>query len=335
MPAAIATIQLDGLKDVYSESLSKIYKETITLLNDKNRYQFAIVLGDRIETFGFTLACFYKKIPIIHVNGGDIANVPYFDTNVRHSITKLAHVHLTTNALSCQVVKQLGEEQWRIHDIGNLSYDYDRLRMLSSAGAIEKDLNVNRNELIIIYTYHPSHNKSCDQNYSDFKMILGVLKGTGKKVIVTYPNNDPGGEKIIDRLETMSNNDPAFIVVQNLGTLRLLSLLKYFRAIVVGNSSSVLTETAFYRVPGVNIGERQTDRFRGTNVFDCALKKEDIMRIIIKIIKNYNQLRDGFNSSQYFFGDGKAALKAVKIVNKLIAIPKEELLFKKFRTSFS
>ncbi|KJU81363.1 UDP-N-acetyl-D-glucosamine 2-epimerase [Candidatus Magnetobacterium bavaricum] len=331
VPVTIVTISLKNLSDLYAESLPRIYTETIKLLDKKYNYRFAIVLGDRIETMGFSLCCFYKKIPIIHINGGDVANVPFFDTNVRHSISKLSHIHLVTNDLSMTVLLQLGEESWRVHNIGNISYDYDRLGLIDNIEVMTKEFGLDKNNITIIYTYHPAHNKNDEDNLEDFIIIYDILESSGLTILITYPNNDPGGKLILAYLEDFkTKNMQNVVIIPNLGTLKLLSLFKNFKVIAVGNSSSFLMETALYSVPVINIGERQTDRCRGANVIDCSLNKEKIRDVLNIAIYNYDKLRLNFATSKNFFGDGTASLKAMQIIDTFLNKQKEEMLLKKF-----
>jgi len=333
----------ETLGDLYNIALKKLEK-----IHKEHNYEFSIVLGDRIETFAFALASFYSNIPIIHIGAGDIANVPYYDTNVRHSISKIAHVFFTNNEESSKILKQLGEEEWRIFNIGHLSLSY--LKLLSQrkeeelVNALKEEFNLTEDTLVIFLTYHPSHFKDEEQNFKDFEEVLkGIFMGikeVKKKrkinihVIISYPNNDPGFSKIFTYIKQQElKNEKKFTVVPELGTLRILVLFKNFKVIVAGNSSLGLTETAFFGIPTLNIGDRQKDRFRGKNVFDVEINADKIKNILKWIVNNYDKLREKFTkdkTSKHFFGTPEAVEKAVAIINKLSKMPKEKLLFKRF-----
>lgn len=316
----------------YFEALSETYGNALRYFKKYEKtypYSFAIVLGDRIETLGFALASFYSQIPIIHLCGGDIANVPYFDTNVRHSISKIAHIHMTTNEGSKKVLLQLGEEEWRTSVVGNLSYDYDRLGLLTSKEEIEQELGLNDDSYVVIVTYHASHTKSSNDNLNDFIEVISSLEGVENiKVIITYPNNDPGSELLIEYLKTYNKSNVT--IVPNLGTYKYLSILKNFKTIVIGNSSSGLSETPYYCVPVLNIGDRQTDRFRGINVYNVQINKDEIAHKINYIIKNYSELKMINQTDKYIYGDGSAAIKAKELIYRYSKMQKEDLIYKKF-----
>jgi UDP-hydrolysing UDP-N-acetyl-D-glucosamine 2-epimerase len=331
----ITPIHIEAEDDYYRHSLPCIYGfmlKHFTRYEKRVPYRFSVILGDRIETLGFALASFYSKVPVIHLCGGDVANVPYFDTSVRHSISKLSHLHFTTNELSKKVLEQMGEEEQRIYVTGNPSYDYDRMGLLPAADELRNEFGIDENEFVLLCTYHASPFKTDEENLTDFRKLFEVLTEIrNTKAIITYPNNDPGSGSMISFLdEKRKCTDMSLRIVTSLGTEKYLALLKHFKTIVIGNSSSALTETAFYSVPAINIGDRQTDRFRGVNVFDCGTNADDIRALIYRITDTYSHLKENFISTKYFFGDGNAAPAAKKIIDSLSGVPKEKMLLKKF-----
>jgi GDP/UDP-N,N'-diacetylbacillosamine 2-epimerase (hydrolysing) len=171
--------------------------------------------------------------------------------------------------------------------------------------------------------------RSSQQNLEDFQTVVKAVRNTGLKSILTYPNNDPGSKLLIPYIQNLELPEQINII-PNLGTARLLALFKYFKVLVVGNSSSGLTETAFYCVPALNIGDRQTDRFRASNVFDVPLDEESIRDTLLYCVENYETLKAKFASDCLFFGDGTASVKAKHIISKLLKMSREKILFKKF-----
>jgi GDP/UDP-N,N'-diacetylbacillosamine 2-epimerase (hydrolysing) len=320
-------IYLKGLKEPYKESFGRIYQYSIDKLN--SGFKYSIVLGDRIESMGFASASFFMNIPIVHINGGDIVNVPYFDTNVRHAITKIAHLHLVNNKKSGKVVEQMGEEKWRIHNIGTLSLDYDSLDLITEKIQLAQEFAIKPQEKVILLTYHSAHYKTAEKNLDDYKTVLKAVIKTGLKVLITYPNNDPGSELMLSYIHELKPSR-SLKVISNLGTERILSLYKYFNVVVAGNSSGGLIETCRYKVPALNIGDRQVDRFRGNNVYNCEIKDKLITDKLNFIIKNYDMLKVQYEKDRFFFGNGKAAEKAVKILKKYENVDNHKLLFKKF-----
>jgi len=323
-------INLDESHDFYLNSLSRIY-DWMTDFYKTHHSDFSVVLGDRIESYGFALASFYSQVPLIHLCGGDVVNVSNFDTNVRHSISKIANYHMVSNISSRNTLAQMGEENDRIIVIGNPSFDYDRMGMLSKKSEIMTSYNIKDNDYIGVLTYHPDMKKTSEANLIDFKIILkGVLNSTLDKIIITYPNNDIGHEDILNYLENEIKESERVRIVKSLGTFKYLSLMKNFNTIVIGNSSSGLLETPFYCVPVLNIGNRQDGRIRGCNVFDVEIDADNISKNIKILINQYNEYKLKFAENKEIFGDGNAAIKARKFIKDLSHKDKYDMLFKKF-----
>ncbi len=321
-------IPLADMADPYLGALSRIYDAAFDATHPPDRYDFAVVLGDRVEACGFTMACFMRNVPVFHFCGGDVVNVHYFDTNLRHAMSKLAHVHFPTNDVSAGVLEQMGEEPWRVRNVGHLSLDYDRLGFLPEKQTLAEELGVTR-EPILLITYHPDHELDASQNLAHFTTILDAVAEFDALSLVTYPNNDPGYDRILAHIDALPVSD-RLKVVPTLGTERILALQKHFRTVVVGNSSLGLMETPFYRTPALNIGHRQADRLRAANVVDAPLERAAIRAALADILKDYDGLCERLEPARTFFGDGRAALKARDAMVELVGKGREALLFKKF-----
>ncbi len=326
----ITEISLEEDKAVYQKCLSKIYSETIKFFEVNTDIQMAIVLGDRIEAAGFALGVYYSQIPLLHLCGGDVAEVNHFDNNIRHCISKLADYHFVSNERSRNVLLQMGEESQRVINIGNLSYDYDRLGLLTSVKELEETYGIAKRDVVVIYTYHPMCDRTKEENYRDFKCGLEAsIDSETAKVIVTYPNNDPGYELILDYINSFENNKKVFCI-NSLGTCQYLSFMKNCKTIIVGNSSSGLLETALYCVPVLNIGKRQNGRVRGCNVTDVPPEYHEIKVVLDYTVQNYDELQNEYRQTKYIFGDGSAAIRAKESIDGIMELTKDERLFKKF-----
>ncbi len=326
----ITEIPLKEEKDVYKKCLGEIYIKTTGFFESNMDTQIAVVLGDRIESVGFALGAFYSEIPLLHICGGDVVEVFNFDNNIRHCISKLANYHFVTNERSKNVLLQMGEEQQRVFNIGNLSYDYERLGFLTTPEELSETYGISSMDIVVIYTYHPACDRTKEENCREFKCGLeAVIASAATKVIVTYPNNDPGYELILDYVNSLNNNEKVFCV-NSLGTYRYMSFMKNYKTIIVGNSSSGLLETALYCVPVLNVGERQNGRIRGCNVTDVPLDYNRIKAALNSAVENYDELKKKYVKTKYIFGDGNAAVKAVEYIGEIMKLSKEERLFKKF-----
>ncbi len=304
-------------------------QEKAAQLIQKNHYDYAFVLGDRPESLAFATASFLHQTPLIHYAGGDVTNNYYLDSTIRHAITKLSHLHLTLTQDAAKVVEQLGEESWRIHNVGISTFDFDRMGLLPSKEEISAFLpKLSLEKELIIFTYHAAHYKSAEENLEDYRQLLQLLEKLGIETIVTYPNNDTGSQKVIEYLE--NSHFPSHIqLVKNMGTLRLLTLYKNYRTLIIGNSSGGLLESALYRVPTLNIGDRQGDRKRVDNVMDAALEMREIEKKINFMIKNYDAIQQQSEARSRYFGSGESVLVLKNILSDK-TLTRDKLLYKQF-----
>ena len=329
-PAPIHRIDLSILTDPYLDSSAHIQQHGMNLLKE-NDYDAVFIVGDRLEIFGFVTAAYICGVPIVHYAGGDIVNVPFFDTNIRHAITKLANVHFTTNPESASVVEQMGEELWRIKSIGNLTYAYDRLGKITPKSELITRFGLDADSKVKLCTMHSYHDLTAAENLSLFQTLLEQLSKYDGQIIVTYPNNDVGSADIIEYLQTTAEAEfPNALFVKSLGTDVLLGVYKHFDTVVVGNSSSGLIETCLYNVPALNIGHRQTDRPRGQNVLTSTLEESDITSKLEKVLREEFKQHLLNQQDNQFFGDQYVALDAKAALLEILERERSELLFKKF-----
>lgn len=316
-------------KDSYTNSLARIYSESIEFFR-KNEIDFAFALGDRIESLGFVLGAFYSRVPLFHICGGDVVQVANYDTNARHAITKLSNYHLVTSERSKDTVLQLGEEEERVVNIGNPSFDYERLGFLTKKDKLANKYGIMENDVIGILTYHPSAGKTAAENFKDFMEVYeGCVSSSLTRILITYPNNDPGHNYIVDYLENCPK-DERIRIVKSLGTINYLGIMKEYKTIILGNSSSGLLETLYFQTPVVNIGDRQNGRIHGKNVIQSGIEKNEIRETVDLIVGNYKDLQKDFYEDRFLFGDGKAAKKVMDYMASIENCSREEQLFKKF-----
>ncbi len=329
----IIKIEIPNNPNAHIDSFALIHQKSVDIIKEKS-YDYAFVLGDRPESFAFASAVFLHNTPLIHYAGGDVTDNAYLDSNIRHVITKMAHFHLTLSEDSKGVVEQLGEEEWRVKNVGISTYDYDRLGLLPTKKEIaEKFPTSDFTQKTLIVTYHSTQYKNTHANYEDFKNLLKILSEFNLNTILTYPNNDTGSEKIIDYLEN-TTFEKNIALVKNLGTLTMLSFYKNFDTIVVGNSSSGLLETCLYKTPTLNIGDRQGNRKKADNVFDVNLDKYEIKEKLTFILENYEEIKKKCETNKGIFGFGDST----KILREIIedtSLTKERLMFKRFIKSVS
>lgn len=228
-----------------------------------------LVLGDRFEIFAAAQAAMIHGVPIAHIAGGDTTEGA-FDEGIRHALTQMAHIHLTTNETSARRVRQMGAAPDRVHVVGSPGLDQLRRQALLDRAALEAALGASLGSRNILVTFHPV-TLTVDRGRGDFEALLAALDALPAEVVkwITRPNADPGHLAIEDALEIWARDRSDVRVFASLGQLRYLSLMAQVDA-VVGNSSSGLYEAPSFGVPTVDIGDRQKGRLAAASVVRCA-----------------------------------------------------------------
>lgn len=247
-----------------------------------------IAYGDRFEAFAAVIASSQMRIPTAHVEGGDLTEGGALDDTVRHAMTKLAHIHFSTNAQATNRILAMGEEPWRVHTVGFSAIDLIAEGRYSLREEVQDALKLDLTRPIIVVTQH-SVATEYDSAVAQFEPTLNALERLsteGVQVVITYPNNDAGGRQLIERiLAFQERNLPNVIVRRSLGRHLyhgLLALAKGSedRVACIGNSSSGIKETPAFGCPTVNIGARQDRRLRGENVVDASYDSKAIYEAV-------------------------------------------------------
>lgn len=236
-----------------------------------------VVLGDRYEILAAAEAALIERIPIAHLHGGEVTEGAYDDA-IRHSITKMSHLHFTSTEEYRKRVIQLGEQPERVFYVGAPGVENIKKFPLMSKEEVEESVNFKLDENTILVTYHPvtlgEHTAE-----KDIKEFIGALvERKDLRVFFTMPNSDTGSQAIVDAInEFVANNPDRAIAYKSLGIKRYLSVMKYAGA-VVGNSSSGLLEVPSFGIPTLNIGDRQKGRMAADSVYNCETDKESILK---------------------------------------------------------
>ncbi len=290
---------------------------------------FVLLLGDRGEMLAAAIAAHYQNIIIIHLHGGEISGSA--DDSIRHTISKLANLHFVATSQSKQNLLKLGEEEWRITPIGSLRKT-DILNAINLPSPDKQDLiakyNMNTDKKKILLVMHPD-----SKEFISFKNQIGVVLDAFKEIrdihlSVIGPNSDAGGDvfraAILSFLQMNSNTTSSYY--PSIPSDEFLFLLSQID-LLIGNSSSGMIESPFFRVPVLNIGSRQLNRERGDNVIDVAYCKEDIVKGIHALLQTKQHL---YRYNPYDLG----IIPEKEMVNQLkLLLRKPELLNKKLRTS--
>ncbi len=285
---------------------------------------FLIVLGDRFEMYAAAAAALPFKLPVAHIHGGEITQGA-IDDALRHSITKLSHLHFVSTQEYAQRVIQLGEEPWRVILSGAPSLDNLKTIDLLSFQELKRSFDLDLpSPPFLLVTYHPV-TLAFDQQESRVNELMAALDQCGLPVIFTMPNADPGHKEIQVAIENYLAKHPSAQLVANLGTQGYFSMMALAIA-MVGNSSSGIIEAASFELPVVNVGERQTGRVRPCNVIDVEAKHESVYEAIQKAIDR--SFREELKGVENPYGSGVAAEKIIESLKKFEN--PEELLIKRF-----
>jgi UDP-N-acetylglucosamine 2-epimerase (non-hydrolysing)/GDP/UDP-N,N'-diacetylbacillosamine 2-epimerase (hydrolysing) len=238
-----------------------------------------LLLGDRFETFAAATACLIAGIPIAHLAGGDTTEGA-FDEQLRHAITKMAHLHFVTNGEAARRVRQMGEDPARIFDVGSSGLDHVARTPRRPREEVFAEIGLRPRARNIVVTFHPATldpRSSVDQ----LAIVLRALDALGPDVgvVVTGANADTEGASINATLRTYADARPNVVFRLSLPHALFINLLRQVDA-VVGNSSCGLYEAPSFRIPTVNIGDRQRGRLRAESVIDCAPERDAIVAAV-------------------------------------------------------
>ena len=248
------------------------------------RPDMLVVYADRFEGFAAVIAGTQMNVPTAHVEGGDLTEGGALDDSVRHAMTKLSHLHFTTNRQATNRLLAMGEEPWRVHTVGFPAIDLIQDGNFAAAAEVKSRLGVDPAKPILLFTQH-SVTTEFEQAAAQLAPSLAALErlaGEGVQVIATYPNNDAGGRPIVATLERWSAKGiPNVQLHRSLGRWLYHGVLALARqadgrVACVGNSSSGIKETPAFGCPTVNIGSRQQGRLRADNVIDAGYSADEI-----------------------------------------------------------
>lgn len=242
-----------------------------------------LILGDRYEMLAIASASTLLGIPIIHLHGGEITEGA-FDDSIRHAITKLATLHLTSTEPYRQRVIQMGEQPQMVVNTGSLGVWNMMNQPRISREELCEELGFSPEKKFCIATFHPATLDPESPALRCRAMLDALDKYPDIHVIATYPNNDPGGDAIIAELKAWAEANPQRVtLVKSLGMHRFMSAVAEAE-FVIGNSSSGIIEVSATGVPAINIGIRQRGRLHGPLVIDCGDDSQQIDEAIRKAL---------------------------------------------------
>lgn len=286
------------------------------------RPDVVVIYGDRFEAFAAMIAATQMGIPSGHIEGGDLTQGGTLDDVVRHAMSKLAHLHFATNGEAADRLRQMGEEEWRIHTVGFPPIDLIRAGDFAPASEVTETLGIDPNRPIVLFTQHPI-STSPEAAGREIAVCIVALEQArvelGAQIALTYPNGDVGSNAIIAALKDYAEGKDDVVLRQSLGRRLYHGLLDVCGkgcGVSVGNSSSGLKETPAFHCPAVDIGPRQTGRLRGVNVDHVPVEAAAIFAAIRRGVED-GDYRVMMRSSENPYGQGDAGLRIAHVLRDI------------------
>lgn len=282
---------------------------------ERLRPDILLVLGDRFEILSAVSAAVPFKIPVAHIHGGE-STEGAMDEQFRHAITKMSHIHFPAASVYADRIIQMGENPDSVFCFGAPGLDNIHKLQLLNKAQLSRELGLPNKMPWGIVTYHPPTLEETSIKVQIKELLSAVEKFSGICWVFTMPNADTGSRTIINALKDYSQRRPDNTrLYSSLGQKRYLSLLKY-ADIMLGNSSSGIIEAPSFRLPVVNIGDRQKGRLRAENIIDVSECKKDKIVIAIKraVAKGF---RDSLRGLKNPYGNGDASKRIVDVLKKI------------------
>jgi UDP-N-acetylglucosamine 2-epimerase (non-hydrolysing)/GDP/UDP-N,N'-diacetylbacillosamine 2-epimerase (hydrolysing) len=313
-PKYILNTNVSGIgTDPMVKSIGVGIMEISTILN-LEKPDASMIVGDRYEILSSAIASSINNIPVIHIQGGELSGT--IDEVIRHSITKLSHLHFPSTEKSANRIIQMGESKENVYNVGCPALDYildqnycSKEQMANHSGFNQFSIDYNNDYGILI-----QHAVTTEHEDSHRQMLvtLNALQKFKKQILLVYPNPDAGSDGIIKAIRNFDLIHKKHSVikekVKNLPFNIFLNLLKN-SSFIIGNSSSGIRESHIFNIPTINIGSRQNNRERTSNIIDVSYDEDEILnalRSTAKIKKNINNP----------YGDGTAGKKICDIIEK-------------------
>ena len=272
-----------------------------------------VVLGDRFEIFSAVSAALIAKIPVAHLHGGEVTE-GVIDESIRHSITKMSHLHFAATDEYRNRIIQLGEQPDKVFHVGGLGIDnINKLKLLSKAD-FENTINFELGEKNILITFHPVTLEKSTSGMQFQALLDSISELKNTKIIFTKANADTDGRVINTMIDDYVAKHDNTIAFTSMGQLNYLSALQFMDA-VVGNSSSGLIEAPSFKIGTIDIGDRQKGRIKTDSVISCLPKKRNIDSAFNKMYSE--EFQNTLDQVENAYGKGGASKEIVNIIKSV------------------
>ncbi len=274
-------------------------------IRDEVKPDLIIVHGDRVEALAGAIVGAFNNILVAHIEGGEISGT--IDELIRHSVSKLSHIHFVANAQNKQRLIQMGEKDENIFVLGSPDIDIMFSKNLPNLEYVLNHYDISFKEYAIII-YHPVTTESHEISKNVKEFVDAVIESKLNYVVI-YPNNDSGSNIIFEEYKRLDGL-PEFKLFPSIRFENFLVLLKNCK-FIVGNSSTGIREAPIYAIPSINIGTRQQNRFYHSSILNVNENKEMILQSVIEAINSTHN-----HTKNYFFGNGQSANNFLNVLEK-------------------
>ncbi|WP_000823152.1 UDP-N-acetylglucosamine 2-epimerase [Leptospira interrogans] len=273
-----------------------------------------LVLGDRFEILAATVAALISRIPVAHLHGGETTEGA-FDEGIRHSITKMSHLHFVAGNEYRNRIIQLGEDPSNVFLVGGMGIDGIKKSNLLKKEELESSLNIKFKKNNLLITFHPVTLEESTAKVQMIELLLSLETLSPEiGLIFTMPNADTDGRIIFELVKEFTSSHSNAWYFTSLGQTRYLSCLQFVDA-VVGNSSSGIIEAPSFKIGTINIGDRQKGRLRAKSIIDCEPKKIEIIDAFKRLYSS--DFQKNLSTTVNPYGEGGASEKIVRILEKI------------------
>jgi GDP/UDP-N,N'-diacetylbacillosamine 2-epimerase (hydrolysing) len=284
--------------------------QVLTHLVDELRPEWLLVPADREESMTLALCGTYLNIATAHYAAGDRV-VGNADDMIRHAVSRLSHLLLTTHEQARERLIKAGEQSWRIHNVGHAGIDRIRSAPQLTSSELAKALGVDEvQDRYAVVVQHPLTSEIGDAG-RQMRETMAAARALKLQLFVSYPNSDPGSNQIIQVIEEHRAN-PGVHVFRNIPDREFVNLLRG-ATVLLGNSSLGLLEAPYLKLPVVNVGRRQSERHHASNAFFVAADREAIVRQVQAIIDD-EETRRTISTCENPFGDGHTGEQVAKLL---------------------
>jgi GDP/UDP-N,N'-diacetylbacillosamine 2-epimerase (hydrolysing) len=268
---------------------------------ERQRPDIVVILGDRFEALAMAQAAMVSRIPLAHISGGDVT-IGQIDEAIRHSITKMSHLHFASTEAYRKRIIQMGEAPERVFNVGALGVESALNLKLMDRESLETSIGFAIKAPTALLTFHPVTLENATAKAQFDELLMALNEFPDLRVIFTKANADADGRMINQMIDDYTQTRANTIAFTSLGQLRYLSCLQYVD-FVIGNSSSGITEVPSFKIATINIGDRQKGRLQADSVINCGPNKTVIVESIQKALSvefrtSFKNLQNPYEKSQ-------------------------------------